>query len=121
MTRYLAIAAFLFYAALIAYLSLTPTGAIPVGDYDKSAHFLSYTVFAVIGSFIQLAPRRFIALCVGIVLYSGLMEFGQSFVPNRVMSLLDFAANSLGVLVGYYASGWIQRRRAGKPGGSPAP
>jgi VanZ family protein len=34
------------------------------------------------------------------VLYSGLLEFGQSFVPGRQMSSLDLLANTLGVILG---------------------
>lgn len=107
-----AIAVFLGYAVVIAYLSLTPTGAINVGSHDKSAHFLSYTVFAILGVRIGLSRKGFIALCIGIVFYSALMEFGQSFVPNRQMSALDLVANAMGVLVGYAACVWYRRAAA---------
>lgn len=104
-----ALAVFLLYAGVIAYLSLTPTGAIDVGSHDKSAHFLSYTIFAFLGVRIGLSQRGFVALCLAIVMYSALMEFGQSFVPNREMSALDLLANAVGVLVGYGLSQWLMR------------
>ena len=110
MKRNLALTLLIVYAGLIAFLSLAPKGPVDVGEFDKSAHFLSYTVFALIASLLRLPTRRFMVLCGGIVLYSGLMEFGQSFVPNREMSFLDFVANSMGVVVGYLASSWLARR-----------
>jgi len=116
-----AVTAFLLYGALIAFLSLTPTGVIDVGSHDKSAHFLSYTVFAIFGALIQLPHKRYILLCLGVVLYSALMEYGQSFVPNREMSALDFVANSLGVLVGYGLARWFSQRWLRKAPGTPSP
>ncbi len=117
MKSHLAVLMFVAYAALIAYLSLTPTGAINVGDHDKSAHFLSYTVFALLGWRLALPARGFVILCGLIVLYSALMEFGQSFVPNREMSALDLLANALGVGVGYVVSRWLGRRMEGRARG----
>ena len=110
MKRNAALTLLIVYAGLIAFLSLAPKGPVDVGEFDKSAHFLSYTVFALIASLVRLPTRRFALLCAGIVLYSGLMEFGQSFVPNREMSFLDFVANSMGVAVGYLASRWFAAR-----------
>lgn len=114
----LALFLLLAYAVVIAYLSLTPTGAINVGSHDKSAHFLSYTVFALLGYRLGLSQRGFIALCMAIVLYSAMMEFGQSFVPNREMSALDLVANAMGVLVGYVICRWFLQARASKTNGA---
>lgn len=105
------------YAGLIAYLSLTPTGAINVGSHDKSAHFLSYTVFALLAYRLGMSHRAFVGVCLAIVLYSAMMEFGQSFVPNREMSALDLLANTLGVLVGYVISHWFLKAKPPKTNG----
>ena len=34
-----------------------------------------------------------------VLLYSGLIEYGQSFIPGREMSLADLIANALGILL----------------------
>ena len=49
---------------------------------------------------ILLSRRRRLFLYVVIVLYSGLLEVGQSFILGRDMSGLDFLANTLGVIFG---------------------
>lgn len=113
----LALLVLIAYAAVIAYLSLTPTGAINVGSHDKSAHFLSYTVFALLGYRLGLAHRGFVGVCLAIVAYSALMEFGQSFVPNREMSALDLLANAMGVLVGYAFCRWFLKAWAPQANG----
>ena len=88
------------YALLVAFFSLRPNGAAVVGSYDKLAHFLVYALFASLAYRLRLANRTYAYLCLGIVLYSGLLEFGQSFVPGRQMSALDLLANGLGVALG---------------------
>ena len=84
----------------IAYLSLTPTTSISVGN-DKVAHFIAYgTLMANIGLIVLPKRKQFIwgiffALC-----YGALMEGGQYFVPGRTVSGMDMVANLSGVMIG---------------------
>lgn len=66
---------------------------------DKLYHFILYGIFTLLAFRISKTKTFFYIICIGIVAYSGLMEIGQSFVPNRSMSLYDFLANSIGVIL----------------------
>ena len=81
-------AAFILYGLLIAYLSLSPATDEPMVINDKLAHFMAYGGFAFLGALLGFERRAYAITCVLIVAYSGLMEFGQSFVPGREMSTL---------------------------------
>jgi VanZ family protein len=101
---------FTSYALLIAVVSLLPAGGALVGSYDKSAHLIIYTIFAALAYRLGLTGRRYVYLCIGIIVYSGLLEVGQSFVPGREMSALDLLANTLGVLTGALTCRAIAKR-----------
>ena len=98
---------FLGYAGLVSWASLSPGGSTDIGANDKLAHFLTYALFAVFAFRLRLGAAGFILCCLGIVLYSALLEYAQSFIPGRTMSGLDLLANSLGVLVGAMACRWL--------------
>lgn len=101
MKRIKNIAIFVGYTLLVAFVSLRPPGeAVSVGSYDKAAHFLTYGVFAILAYRLHLARRYRIYLYIAVVAYGGLMEVGQSYIPGREMSALDFLANTLGVVFG---------------------
>lgn len=91
---------FICYTGLVAFVSLLPAGGAIVGSYDKSAHLLTYAIFATLAYRLRLPSRRYIYVCIGIIAYSGLLEVGQSFIPGREMSGLDLLANALGVSLG---------------------
>jgi VanZ family protein len=91
---------FVFYTVFIAFVSLQPASGISIGNWDKVFHLASYAVFAVLAYGVVQNPRHYIYLCVAIVAYGALMEFGQSFMPGRFMSGYDFLANTLGVMLG---------------------
>ena len=101
---------FVLYAVLIAYVSLRPAdGTIP-GHWDKVGHFVIYAAFSVLGARLSTEPSRFLLICIGIVAYGGLMEIGQSFMPDRMMSAYDFLANTIGVAIGATFA-WVILRR----------
>ena len=100
MKKTLGIAAFVSYAALLAFASLQPGSGVSIGHYDKLGHFLAYAIFAFLAWGISRSGQYFTYLCCAIVIYGALMEFGQSLVPGRDMSALDFLANTMGVIVG---------------------
>ena len=45
--------------------------------------------------------------CIGILIYSILMEVLQSIRPDRYMSFADLVPNFLGILVAYFSNAWI--------------
>jgi VanZ family protein len=100
MKKNLGIAAFVSYAALVAFVSLQPASGVSIGHYDKLGHFLAYATFAFLARGISRSRQYFTYVCCAIVVYGALMEFGQSLVPGRDMSALDFLANTMGVVVG---------------------
>ncbi len=99
MARVLCRLAFAAYALLIAYLSLRPmVGEIP-GNWDKLYHLLAYGGFALLGYGVLREGRHYAWVCLAVVAYGALMEYAQSFVPGRMMSLGDLAANTAGVAI----------------------
>ena len=99
MKKKLSILAFASYTALVALVSLQPSSGVAIGSWDKTAHFLTYAVFAVLAWAISRSPRYFVCLCLVIIAYGVLLEYGQSFVPGRHMSMADVLANTAGVVV----------------------
>ena len=86
------------YAVFVAVVSLRPASGVSIDPWDKLLHFITYALFAGLAYLALGRGRGFLVCCVAIMLYGGLMEVGQSFMPGRVMSGYDFLANALGVL-----------------------
>jgi len=92
--------AFIVYAGIVTVTSLYPGGDGRFDSLDKVAHLLVYYIFAVL-AFRALEKKQYYALvCAGIILYSALLELGQSYVPGRDMSGYDLLANIGGVILG---------------------
>ena len=90
------------YAVLITSLSLDPFSSEIQYGSDKLAHFLAYFVFASLAVIVVRDKRQYMFCCLVIVLYGGLLEIAQSFLPYRSMSFLDFLSNGIGGSVGYF-------------------
>ena len=96
---------FALYVLAVILVSLLPSGGVLPWHVDNIGHFnighfLAYTGMAVLAcltfnSGIARVSALFLAIALGAVL-----EWGQSFVPGRDMSLIDGIANTLGVLSG---------------------
>ena len=97
------------YTLFVAVVSLSPGTGSSINPWDKLAHFGTYGIFTVLVWGITGYGRRFIVACLCIVLYGGIIEITQSFLPGRVMSGYDFLANTLGVVI---AGSWLWRRVA---------
>jgi hypothetical protein len=87
---------------MVCYLSLTPRIEFLIGFRwnDVIYHFSAYwwlSILPCIG--FRSIHRAWIAALLMIPLGIGL-EFGQHFMPMRVFSLVDIAANTFGVLIG---------------------
>ena len=92
---------FIIYTCFVTYISLSQmSSATPdIEHVDKLYHFIIYGIFTLLAFRISKTKTFFYIVCIGIVAYSGLMEIGQSFVPNRSMSLYDLISNSIGVIL----------------------
>lgn len=92
---------FVLYVLAVILMSLLPGQAgVSLGHMDKIGHFLAYMGMAVLAFLVfNSGIARILALFFAIALGAAL-EWGQSFVPGRDMSLIDGAANVLGVLSG---------------------
>jgi len=96
--------AFFLYALLVLWASLrTGGGPQPIEHFDKVMHFTFYGLFTVIAAGCTKQKKTFIQLSIFIACYGALMEFFQSFVPSRFMSLADIVANTSGVVVVAFA------------------
>ena len=92
--------AFIVYAGIVAVVSLLPGGN-DSGEYlDKVVHLLVYYIFAVFGYRMLANKRYYFYICLGIIIYGGLIELGQSYSPYRDMSGFDVVANIAGVALG---------------------
>lgn len=91
---------FVAYAGIVAVTSLRPGDGLSIDPMDKVVHLLVYYIFAVLGYRALTKLRYYPYLCLGIIAYGVLIEFGQSQVPGREMSALDMLANTLGVILG---------------------
>ena len=90
---------FIVYTGFVTFASLRPMDSVALGNWDKSGHLVLYFIFALIGYRVVSNPRHYLYLCFGIVIYSGLMEVAQSFMPGRMMSIYDLLANAVGVAI----------------------
>ncbi len=90
---------FIAYTGFVAFVSLRPMNDIAVGDWDKVGHLVVYFIFALLGYRVVSKLEHYFYLCIGIVVYSGLMEVAQSFLPGRMMSGYDLLANAVGVAI----------------------
>jgi VanZ family protein len=103
--------ALLVYAVIVTVTSLLPGGASDLDQLDKLVHLLVYYIFAVLAYRALDNKERYAYVCLGIIVYSALLEVGQSYVPGRLMSGYDLLANILGVALG---AAVMNRRYAGR-------
>jgi VanZ family protein len=86
----------------ICVLSLLPEDELPDTDLsDKVSHLIAYGEITAIGLLSFRGRLSMIAVPLCVVALGGALEIGQMFVPSRSADLLDFAANCIGVAVGY--------------------
>ncbi|WP_027182676.1 VanZ family protein [Desulfovibrio inopinatus] len=73
-------------------------------EHDKIGHALVFGGMCFLVPFV-FKPRKGVLLASGaIVGLSGVLEFLQSFVPERTASLDDMAANIIGATLGLFAA-----------------
>lgn len=109
----------LVWAGAIFVASHLPLEVPPeVGRFDWAVHFLIFGVLAaaLVWTLSDHGRRRLSAAAVagvwaGCVIYGISDEWHQSFVPNRVPSALDVAADAAGALVFAALAWWLANRR----------
>lgn len=85
---------------LSLYFSLIPaTNTVPLLWNDKLVHCLSYFLLMMMLDFSWQSGENMMVKGCLIFVYSSIIEYGQSFVPGRDMSIGDIAANSTGILL----------------------
>jgi VanZ family protein len=90
----------LFFLSAQSYLPGGPT--FPFGD--KVAHFLLYGVLGLALAWAGRRSRRrslHVALILVGILFAASDEWHQAFVPLRDLSVGDFVADTVGIVVGY--------------------
>lgn len=96
---------FVIYVLGVIVVSLLPKQLFSgsgILHLDKVGHFVAYAGLGIlIGLTFVEWNGRFVA-AVGIIGLGFLLEWGQSFVPGRDMSLADGLMNTAGILVGIY-------------------
>jgi VanZ family protein len=103
--RSLWVAGGLFIIAAIIYLSLAAVAVeINVQEGDKIGHLLSYGALMAWWCQLYGAPGRRRWLAIGFIALGGALELAQGLTPSRTPELLDLAADSAGVLLGWLAS-----------------
>jgi VanZ family protein len=90
----------LLYALLVAFVSLRPGDTAALGSWDKLGHLLVYCLFALLAHRAVRSARHYLLACLAILAYSAMLEFLQSMVPGRFMSVNDLLANAVGICLG---------------------
>lgn len=96
------------YAGLIFYLSSQEPEAIPVPKLfphqDKAMHIAEYIPFGWLGmkAFMPATLTGFLASAGFSLAYAASDEIHQSFVPGREASIMDWLADSVGILISSY-------------------
>jgi len=95
----------------IMVLSLLPQADMPnVHMSDKINHTLAYGCVMLAGGLGFWLRRERVRLVGGLFLLGAAMELLQGLLPSRHMSLLDLAANVLGIAAGLLLSALLTHR-----------
>lgn len=88
--------------------SLSPSLAPPsVWDLDKAMHFSAFGALAAMVPFAAARTSRRLLLLAVLLAVGGSIEILQEFVPGRSASILDFAADTAGLVTGGLVGLWL--------------
>ncbi len=89
---------------IVIYYSLVPQVEFPVDFWnaDKAYHCAAYGWLAILPMMGFTVRRLAISAALSMIILGILLEVGQYFIPGRSFSLLDIAANTIGVLLGIF-------------------
>ena len=91
---------------VLAILSLIPgqdlvrTDLAKLGYGKQVEHFIAYFgATTIIGLAYPVQSRR-LPLALALILYAGVLEIGQLYVPGRAAAIADFSASAIGIAAG---------------------
>lgn len=119
MNRPAVLAAWALSMGAVAWLSLAPGAGYPplFAHADKLGHFASYAWLALL-PMRGFGTRRVAISGAGAMIFLGAaLEVAQAFVPMREPSIMDMAANTLGVIAGINLGNRLKRRDAMRQSG----
>ncbi len=87
---------FVAYFLLLSWQLLTPVTIVSAGSWDKLLHFAGFFVLGALGKLAAWHTSMF-KLALSLVAYAVLTEILQHFIPGRSFSMLDWAADALGI------------------------
>jgi VanZ family protein len=92
----------------VTVLTFVPAVLRPVSGLGQNVEH--FTIFVLMGAAFAVAYRRY-AYSIGLALlvFTGILELLQLFVPGRHARLSDFVVDALGVGVGMAAGAWLSR------------
>lgn len=97
----------ILYIILIYYLSSLSRPPVPPNVSDIILHIIEFCLLFILiyralnnGIFKAFARKTALSSVLFSLLYGGLDEFHQYFVPERVASLKDFISDSAGIFLG---------------------
>src|SRR3990167_9590362 len=89
---------FLSYVLIVIFLSLIPGSSAGGGEYlDKIAHAVSYCIMGVLAYIAFYTFRKRITIFIFMFFLGVSLELFQMYVPGRVASVYDAAANTAGL------------------------
>ena len=88
--------------ALVVYLSLTPAPVeLNIEQGDKLSHVLAYLALMAWFTNLYNVPAQRVVLAAGFVLLGIVLEFLQRWTGYRSFELVDMAAGTIGVAIGW--------------------
>ena len=108
-----------FWAILIFFVSSIPSLSGPdlgIALQDKWTHMIEFGIFGFLlqRSFVHIYGNRFQSYLLAFIIgaaYGGLDEIHQSFVDGREADLIDFYADTIGILGGLALYYLIKQRK----------
>jgi len=115
----------ILWAIFIAFATLTPGESMPEVDFwdfanaDKLAHFGVFAILSFLmvkgfskqALFLRLKSNAMILTLLTTVLYGGLIEYAQSFIPGRSIEFNDMLANGLGSMLGVITYFFLKKNK----------
>lgn len=86
------------FSVLVLALVPAPPRLFTTG-WDKSNHFLAFSVMAWLGG--KAFPQRLVFVLLGLLAYGALIEILQSLSPTRSAEWFDLVADALGIALGW--------------------
>lgn len=103
----------LFWSLVIAVLvisCLPGSATITIKHVDKFAHFLTFFLLSILLLFAYKFSKPFFVTALLMALFGLAIEMLHFYIPNRVFSMYDFAADVFGILVAFLAYKFLKNK-----------